>query len=330
MDYSIQLPSKPIVVKEEGSIGIYQIDNLYPGYGHTLGNSLRRIILSSLSGVAITSVKIDGVSHEFSTIEGVKEDVITILLNLKKIRLKAATDEPQILTLKIKGPKEVTARDIELPGQVEILNPDQHIASVTGKVTIAAEIHIETGLGYVSRETLQKDKVEVGTLALDAHFSPVDRANYEVERMRVGDRTDFNRLKIFIETDGTIEPREVLEKSIAIMINQLKAIVGFKEEEDEELEAVQEEMAEMSAEDEEENESEVERQEEEHKEFLKTRVESLQLSTRTENALTATGIRTVGGLVRKSEGDLLGIEGLGDKGIQEIRRILGNYGIILK
>jgi len=330
MDYTIQLPSKPIVVKEEGPVGIYQIDNLYPGYGHTLGNSLRRIILSSLPGVAITSVKIDGVSHEFSTIEGVKEDVITILLNLKKIQLKTATDEPQILTLKIKGPKEVTARDIELPGQVEILNPDQHIVSVTGNVTVAAEIHIETGLGYVSRETLQKDKVEVGTLALDAHFSPVDRANYEVERMRVGDRTDFNRLKMYIETDGTIEPREVLEKSIAIMINQLKAIVGFKEEVDEELEAVQEEMAEMKTDDEEQKEDVAGDQEEDRKEFLKTRVESLQLSTRTENALTSSGIRTVGGLVKKSESDLLDIEGLGDKGIQEIRRILGNYGIILR
>ena len=324
-DYTIQLPSKPQAIKEEGQSGLYQIDGLYPGYGHTLGNSLRRIILSSLPGAAITGVKIDGVRHEFDTIEGVKEDVIKILLNLKKVRIKLNTEEEQTLSIKVKGPKEITAADIELPGQVEVLNPEQHIASITGKIDFEVELRAEKGLGYVPKEIIQKERVDVGEISLDAIFTPVRRVNYEVENMRVGDRTDFNRLKMLIETDGTIEPREVLEDSIATMITQLKAIVGFKEEDDEVLEEMKEELAE----EEEETSDIASEQEEERQEFLKTRIESLGLSTRTENALDTAGIRTVGGLVRKKEDDILNIEGLGDKGLQEIKRVLGNHGIIL-
>src|SRR5581483_5819071 len=185
-----------------------------------------------LPGTAITHVKIAGVSHEFSTIPGVKEDVITILLNLKKLRLKTTTEESQNITLKIKGVKDITAADIKLPGQVEILNPEQHIASVTDKnAELDMELTVARGLGYVSKDVLQKERVDIGTIALDATFTPIRRVNYEVENMRVGDRTDFNRLKISIDTDGTITPHEALERSISIMITQLKAIVGFKEEE---------------------------------------------------------------------------------------------------
>src|SRR5216684_281235 len=230
LDYHIALPSKPRVVSESERSGIYEIDGLYPGYGYTLGNSLRRIILSSLPGAAVTHVKIPGVSHEFSTIEGVKEDVVTILLNIRRIRFKLLTDEPQTVTLTVKGPKEVTAADLKLPGQVEILNPENHIASVTGKTTFELEIRAERGLGYIPKEQHQKERVDIGTIALDAIFSPIRRVNYEVENMRVGDRTDFNRLRIVIETDGTLAPREALERSIETMIHQLKAVVGFKEE----------------------------------------------------------------------------------------------------
>lgn len=323
-EYSIHLPSKPKVVSEEGASGMYQIDGLYPGYGYTLGNSLRRIILSSIPGAAITSVRIDGVSHEFSTFDGVKEDVIGILLNLKKIRIRLNVDEPQTLTLKTKGPKDVKASDIEASGQVEVLNPDQHVATVTDNAELAMEMTVERGLGYVSRDVLQKNTVDVGQIALDAIFTPVRRVNYEVENMRVGDRTDFNRLKIFIETDGTVTPREVLERSIVIMIKQLKEIVDFQEEvEEKPEEMVLEESADMVS------ELKIE-QEEERKEFLKTRIESLDLSTRTENALSESGIRTVGGLVRKTDTDLLALEGLGEKGLQEIKRVLGNHGIILR
>jgi DNA-directed RNA polymerase subunit alpha len=318
-ELNIVLPSKPKIILEEGFTGMYEIDGLYPGYGHTLGNSLRRIILSSLPGASITRVKVDGVSHEFSVIEGVKEDVITMLLNLKRVRIKMITDEPQTLTLKVKGVNTVTAKDIEFPGQVEILNPEQYIAQVTNKNTeLNIEMTVEKGLGYVSKEALQKDRVEIGTITLDAIFSPIRRVNYEVENMRVGDRTDFNRLKIFIETDGTILPQEALEKSIETMINQLKAIVGFKEEEPIEM-----------AEAETENEVDGDKKELDV-EFLKTRIDSIGLSSRTVKSLSNANIRTIGGLVRKKEADILDIEGLGNKGIQEIKKVLSNYGITLK
>lgn len=317
-DINVVLPSKPKIVLEKGNLGAYEIDGLYPGYGHTLGNSLRRIILSSLPGVAVTSVKIAGVSHEFSTMAGVKEDVITILLNLKRLRIKMTTDEPQVLSVKVKGVKDVTAADIKAPGQVEILNPELHIASVTDKnAEFDAEITVARGLGYVSKDVLQKDRVDIGTIALDATFAPIRRVNYEVENMRVGDRTDFNRLKITIETDGTITPHEALEKSIATMINQLKAIVGFKEEE-----PVAAPVAES-------DEPATEKRELDT-EFLKTRIETLNLSQRTTNALANANIRTVGGLVRKKEEDVENIEGLGPKGIQEIKKALSEFGITLK
>lgn len=318
-DYTIHLPSKPRVVSEEGESGVFEIDGLYPGYGHTLGNSLRRIILSSLAGVAITAVKINGVSHEFSTIDGVKEDVVTILLNLKKIRMRFTTDEPQTLTLKVKGDKVVTAADLEVPGQVEILTPDQIIATMTSKsASLEMEIKAEKGLGFMPKEMIDKNRVDIGAIALDGIFTPIRRASYEVENMRVGDRTDFNKLRLFIETDGTVAPSVALSTAIEIMINQLKAVVGFKEDE-----PMTEEMPirtpEAGA-----PRSEVD------PEVLKTRVESLDLSARTHNALAGANIRTVGGLARKKEKDLLEIEGLGSKGIQEIRKALGEFGITLK
>ena len=320
-DYNITLPSKPRIVKEEDLIGIYEIDGLYPGYGHTLGNSLRRIILSSLPGAAITSIKIDGVSHEFSTLDGVKEDVITILLNLKKIRILVHSDEPQTMQLKSKGPKKITASDIEAPSQVEILNPDQPIVEVTGTNTkLDIELTVERGLGYVSKDVLRKDKVDIGTITLDATFTPIRRVNYEVENMRIGDRTDFNRLRVFIETDGTITPREALQKSIEIMINQLKAIIGFKEEE----------IKIPTSEDDVEEAHGATNEDEINSESLKTRIESLDLSARTVNALSNANIRTIGGLERKKEEDVLALEGLGTKGLQEIKRALSNFGIVLK
>jgi DNA-directed RNA polymerase subunit alpha len=316
-EYKIILPSKPRVVLEEGNKGVFEIDGLYPGYGHTLGNSLRRIILSSLPGASITSIKIDGVSHEFSTIEGIKEDVIVMILNLKKTRFKMLSDEPQTVTLAIKGPKEVLASDIKTGGQVEILNGDLHIAEVTGKVNLNIEMKIEKGLGFISKEMVQKDKVDIGTIAVDAIFTPIRRVAYEVENMRVGDRTNHNRLRISIETDGTLTPREALTQSIALMINQLKAIVDFKE--------VEEEVAQVVAE-----EKETEKKGDDFSDVLKTRTDTLDLSTRTLNALTAANIRTLGGLARKKREDLLEVEGIGEKGITEIKKVLGKFGLNLK
>ena len=181
-DLNVILPSKPRIVLEEGTNvlkGVYEIDGLYPGYGHTLGNSLRRIILSSLPGSAITSLKIAGVPHEFSVLDGVKEDVITILLHLKKIRFNMATEEPQKVTLSVKGPKVVTAGMIKAPGQIEVLNPDLYITEITGKgLNFDIEMTVERGMGFVSKENHQKGKVEIGTIALDAIFTPIRRVSY--------------------------------------------------------------------------------------------------------------------------------------------------------
>jgi len=319
-EHTIILPSKPKAIKENEVSGVYEIDGLYPGYGHTLGNSLRRIILSSLPGAAITLVKIDGVSHEFSTIEGIKEDVVTILLNLKKVRFKVSTDEPQTISLHAKGVKTVTAADIKVPGQVEVLNGDQYICEITGKsTTLDAEMTVERGLGYVPKEVHQKEKVDIGSIALDAIYTPIRRVNYEVENMRVGDRTDHNRLRISIETDGTITPREALEKSIETMIHQLKAIVGFKEPE------ISSELGAGAP-----GEEGALGKKDETDDPMKLKLETLDFSTRTINALSSEGIRTLGGLSRKKKEDLEEIDGLGDKGIQEIKRVLGNYGITLK
>ena len=319
LDYHIALPSKPRIVSEDEKSGVYEIDGLYPGYGYTLGNSLRRIILSSLPGAAVTHVKVPGVAHEFSTIEGVREDMVTILLNIRRVRLKFLTDEAQMLSLSVKGPATVTAADFKLPGQVEILNPEQHIADIVGKTTLDMEVHAERGLGYVPKEVHQKERVEVGTIALDAIFSPIRRVNYEVENMRVGDRTDFNRLRIVIETDGTISPHQALESSIETMIHQLRAIVGFKEEKKDE--------AEVSSADETQKD---ERGQSADAEMLKTRISELKLPPRVELALDNASIRTVGGLVRKREDDLLSIEGLGQKGLQDIKRALSNLGLTLR
>ncbi len=315
IEKNIAIPSKPKIVSEESSKGIYEIDGLYPGYGHTLGNSLRRIILSSLPGTAITEVKIAGVGHEFSTIEGVKEDVISIILNLKKLRLSMKSDEALKVDLKIKGPAKVTAADIVTPSQIEIVNKDQYLFEVTTKTEVNIEIRVENGIGFVPKEVLHKEKVEVGTIALDAIFTPIRRVNYETENMRVGDRTDYNRLRITIETDGTITPREALEHSIYTMITQLKAIVGFKEEVELPVhaEAAQEPKEEIDVED-----------------FLKTRIEDLELSARTINALSNANIRTVGGLARKKSSDILEIEGFGNKGLEEIKELLAKHGIELK
>ncbi len=326
-EYKIIMPSKPRIVLEEENKGVFEIDGLYPGYGHTLGNSLRRIILSSLPGASVTSIKIEGVSHEFETLEGIKEDVIVMILNLKKARYKMLTDEPQMVTLSIKGPKEVKAGDIKTGGQVEILNSDLHIVEVTGKVNLNIEMRIEKGLGFIPKEVLQKDKVDIGTIAVDGIFTPIRRVSYEVENMRVGDNTNYNRLRMSIETDGTLTPREAFTKSIEIMINQLKSVIDFKEPEEEVVLEKKSAHSSSSAS----SDTNVEtKKTEDFTDVLKTRTDSLDLSTRTLNALTGANIRTLGGLARKKREDLLEIEGMGEKGISEIKKVLGKFGLNLK
>lgn len=324
-DKEIVLPSKPKVISENETKGVYEIDGFYPGYGFTIGNSLRRIILSSLPGATVTSIKINGVDHEFSSIKGIKEDVVMIMINIKRLRLKMLTNEPQTMTLKVKGAKTVTAKDIDAPSQVEIISPELVIATLTDKDSeLNIEMTVEKGLGFVSRESLSKDKVDIGNIVLDANFTPIRRVSYEVENMRVGDRTDFNRLRLLIETDGSISPKESLEKSIRIMIEQLKAITGFEEKEDFRDEK---EPSLESKEGDKQKGSDIQKMD---PEFLKTRIENLNLSARTLNALSSANIRTIGGLARKKEKDILEVEGLGAKGVAEIKRVLGEHGITLK
>ena len=309
MEYHITLPSKPKVVAEDALQGTYEIDALYPGYGYTLGNSLRRIILSSLPGAAITTVKIEDVPHEFATMEGVRESVIELLLNLKRVHFILHGDEPQTIKLSVKGPKTVTAADFQMPSQVSITNPGQYLFEISGKNPVELTATIERGLGYVPREVLTKEKVDAGTIALDATFTPIRRVNYEVDNMRVGDRTDFNRLRLTIETNGSVSPREALEKSIEVMIHQLKAIVGFQEGES------------MSSKSQASDES---------KDSSKMKLDELGLSARIVSTLEENGIKSVAGLVRKNRESLLELDGVGEKAVDEIESALADNGLALK
>ncbi len=307
MEYEF-LPSRTRVVSEEDQKAVYEIDGLYPGYGHTLGNSIRRILLSSLPGAAVTKVKIDGVSHEFANLSGALEDVITILLNIKQLRFKMHGDEPQVCTIDIKGQKDVKGKDIKCPAQLEVVNGDHHIVSLSDKsARFSAELTIERGIGFVPADELQKDKVSVGTLILDAIFTPIRRANYEVENMRVGDRTDFNRLRLIIESDGTITPREALKRTLSLMRRQIEVIESFEDEGGGSV-------AESSSE----------------KEEAVSALDSLKISQRTKKALVAAGITTPEGLSAKSKEEILEIEGLGEKAVAEIKKALGKVDLSLR
>jgi len=231
MDHKIPLPQKARVIKKGENRAIFEIDGCYPGYGLTLGNAFRRVLLSSLSGATITSVKIKGVSHEFSTIPHVLEDVIHLILNLKQIRFKVNAPEalPLKIGLKVSNEKEVKAKDIKLSAEIEIINKDAHIATLTDKKgKLEMEIEIQSGLGYVPVEQRKKEKLEIGAIAIDAVFSPIKKISYEVENMRVGDRTDFNRLKLDIETDGSLTPEEAFARAVDILVDHFQVFVGPK------------------------------------------------------------------------------------------------------
>jgi DNA-directed RNA polymerase subunit alpha len=302
----IPLPSKPKIIEKDKNKALIEIAGLYPGYGFTLGNSLRRVLLSSLEGAAITHVKIKGVSHEFSTIPNVSEDVINIILNLKQLRFKLFTDEPQKATLSVKGQKEVKASDFKVPTQVELISKDLPVCTLTSKsASVEMEIIIEKGTGYVPVEMRKKEKSEVGEIPLDAIYTPVRKVAIKVENMRVGDRTDYDRLKLDIETDGSISPEEALSNASEVLIKNLETIKfeGKKEEKKEEKKS---------------------------EDVTKTKIEELDLSSKTSNILSENSIKTVAGLIKKSEEDLLGLEGLGKKGIDEIKKTLKKMKLELK
>lgn len=327
MKYDIILPSQPRIIREEGTTGVFEIDGLYPGYGVTIGNSLRRVILSSLPGAAVTSIKMDGVQHEFSTIPGVLEDAVSIILNIKQLRFRMNTDEPQTLELHVKGPKAVTAADLKVPSTIELVSLAAPILTLTEK---SAEVHmeltVEKGLGYVPREIAHKDKVEIGALAIDALYSPIRNVNYEVENMRVGDRTDYNRLRMEIETDGTISAPEAFLQAVNIIVKQFTVLAGGFSDEASDVRSSNDIMDEAAMP----SHSIEEDTADEDADVSKVRVEDLRLPSRTINALHEHGIKTVSGLLRRDTEALNAIPGIGEKAIQEIRHALASMGITLK
>jgi DNA-directed RNA polymerase subunit alpha len=319
LNKNILLPSVPRVVEETANKGIYEIENLYPGYGHTLGNSLRRIIHSSIPGCSITSLKIDGVQHEFSTIDGLVEDVITLILHLKRINFKMSGDEAQTLSLSVKGEKKVYAKDIICPSQVEIINEDEYVCELSSKsAKLDIEITVEKGIGYMAKTArLKNEKTPIGSIALDADFTPIRRVKYEVEDMRVGDRTDYNRLVIFIETDGSISPRDAFVTSVETMIAQLQVLTTISEKKSkvESLDVTSDSATEVDTDED---------------DVKKIKIDELNLSARTVNALLMAGIKTVAGIIRKTETDLHEVEGLGEKAVEEIKTAVEKLNLTLK
>lgn len=251
----ILLPSKvDLTAGETANKATLVVEPCFYGYGTTLGNALRRVMLSSLPGAAITAVKIKGADHEFAAMEGVKEDVLEIVLNLKDVRMRVHSDEPVRLKLTAKGDKEVTAADIEPNSDVEIVNPEVHIATLTDKKSeIEMEIFVQKGRGFVPVEEREEEKLELGTIAVDAIYSPLREVGYKVENARVGDVTNYDKLVMSIETDGTITPQEALDQSVRILLDQFGSLIGTApaEEaagEDEDEAATEEESSEETAE----------------------------------------------------------------------------------
>jgi len=315
----ISIPQKPKFKKIGENSGKFEIEGCYPGYGTTLGNALRRVLLSSMQGSAITSVKIKGVSHEFSTIPNIQEDVIQIILNLKQVRFKSYKEESVKASLKVKGEKEVKASQIHCPADVEVITKDAHIATITSqKGELEMEIEIENGIGYVPVEQQEKGEKEVGIISVDAIYTPIRKVNYTIENMRVGKKTDYERITLEITTDGSIQPEEAFIKAVEILVGQYSALAGLEEEKKEEVaEKVEEKPAEKETE-----------EKEDPKKLEITALKSL--STRTLNVLEKSKIGKVGDIVKMTESQLSSLPGMGAKGIKEIKKSIGDYGFNLK
>lgn len=222
----ISLPTSIKTKKKSDNSAIFEIESLYPGYGITVGNAIRRVLLSSLTGAAVTEVKIKNAPHEFSTMEGVKEDVLHILMNIKQLRFKVFSDGPETATLRVKGEADVAGKDFEYSSNVKLANKDLHIATITDKNTeLEIELKIEKGVGYVFQEK-DDNKKSVGVIGLDAAFTPIKKANYVVENMRVGDRTDFDKISLEVETDGTVSPEEALNETLDILLSHFNFLSG--------------------------------------------------------------------------------------------------------
>jgi DNA-directed RNA polymerase subunit alpha len=282
------------------------------GLGITIGNSLRRILLSSLQGAAITSVKIDGVLHEFSTIPGTKEDMTEIILNLKEVRLKLHTEGPKTIRVKTEGPKVLKAGDILTGDAVEILNPDHYIATLSRDGKLSMEMLVKMGRGYVPAERNKEENQPVGTIPMDAIFSPTKKVNYTVTNARVGQITDYDKLTLEVWTDGSLNPEEAIAHSAKILKDQLSIFITFEEEEEAEM---------PYPEDEEEKEG--------VNENLLRSVDELELSVRSANCLKHANIKLIGDLVQKTEAEILATKNFGRKSLNEIKDILAEMGLSL-
>lgn len=281
------------------NVATFVVKPLEPGYGNTLGNSLRRVLLSSINGAAIVAFKIDGVSHEFTSIEGVKEDVVDIMLNLKNIKFKAHTDSPVELRLEKTGAGIITAKDIHVNAEMEVVNPDQIIATIDDdKTKFAMDIVVESGHGYKTIEEASEDRIHSDMIAVDAIFTPVLRVRYKVDNTRVGQVSNLDRLDLTIETDGSLSPREAFEQASAILANQYTALAGSTTIEA--APALGEEAKDEASE-------------------LHTSIEDLNLTARTTNALVNNDIRTVHDLVNLTEQDLRELKGFGSKALDEVK-----------
>lgn len=298
-------------VESTETYGKFVVEPLERGYGITLGNSLRRILLSSLPGAAVTSVRIDGVLHEFSTIPGVVEDTTDIILNMKQLLVKLHTEGPVTLRLDAEGEREVTAADIEHSADVEILNPDLYIATLDKGGRLSMEMTVEQGRGWVPAERNKKPDQPIGVIAIDSIFSPVQKVNYRVEDTRVGHETDYDRLILEVWTDGSVKPEEAVSVAAKILIEHLRLFVNLTDAADD-LEIL------------------VRKDEGPRDRVLSMSIDELELSVRSYNCLKRAGINTVEELTRKTEADMLKVRNLGKKSLQEVKEKLAALGLSLR
>jgi DNA-directed RNA polymerase subunit alpha len=307
----------PKIVHEEvtDNRGVFVIEPLDRGFGYTFGNSLRRVLLSSLEGAAVTSVKIEGVQHEFSTLPGVREDVTDIILNLKNLVAVLHGESPEIeVRLSKRGPGAVTARDLEAPAELEILNPDLEIANLADRGRLDITLTIGRGRGYVPSENNRGPEHTIGVIPIDSIFSPVRRVSYDVEAARVGQRTDYDKLRLDVTTDGSIDPKDAIGQAAEILIRQLAIFTDL-----ERIEGFGEQAAAEAAP----SESLAHGME-------NFPIEELELGVRSYNCLKRVGIETIGDLVSKTENELAAIPNFGRKSIEEVKETLGTHGLTLR
>ncbi len=296
--------------ENEKTFGKFTCEPLERGFGLTIGNALRRVLLSSLQGAAVVSVKIEGVLHELTTIPGVVEDVSDIILNIKEVRLKLHGDPPRTITIDAKGEGPVTAANIASDGQVEVLNPEQHIATLSKDAELKMEMVVTMGKGYVPAERNQDEEQLIGVIPIDAIFSPIRKVNYVVTNARVAERTDYNKLTIEVWTDGSVEPRDAIAYAAKILKDQLTIFINFEEEE-EPVHEVEE------------------KPEQKLNDNLFRRVDELELSVRSSNCLKNANIHLIGELVQKTENEMLKTKNFGRKSLNEIKEILTEMGLSL-